>query len=334
MPAGQIREPTLNETAVEWFTLRRSGDVDLEQEQRFHAWLAQSPAHAAAYAEIERCWEEMCAAARQDDTLTLNLERPRTLAEQLGRPGSVPARSWPRVAGVTLVLVFVSTVILHQWHVTTRWFSDYATHTGEQRRITLPDNSQVLLNTDTALSLDWSDARRHLILHHGQAVFTVAVDPTKRPFEVSAGPVTVRALGTVFEVKTGEAEDLDVTVQQHAVMVVLAGRGQPVRLRTGQRLHYAGTSGLGQPETADLIATTAWQNRQLMFNDLPLEQAMAELDRYYAGRIVVTDNRARHLRVSGVFPLDDPNAILDALRRALKLKFIRLGPWLVLVSRE
>jgi transmembrane sensor len=76
-------------------------------------------------------------------------------------------------------------VVPSQSQLFDRYFSDYHTGTGEIRDIRLADGSHVLLNTDSAVSVDYQAAKRQIILHHGQARFSVAQD-VQRPFEVQA----------------------------------------------------------------------------------------------------------------------------------------------------
>ncbi|MFX9169461.1 FecR domain-containing protein, partial [Acinetobacter baumannii] len=63
----------------------------------------------------------------------------------------------------------------------TRLRADHATGVGERRDLALADGSHVLLNTDSALSVDYTADRRGVALQRGEAFFAVARDPA-RPF--------------------------------------------------------------------------------------------------------------------------------------------------------
>ncbi|MGH8650772.1 MAG: FecR family protein [Gammaproteobacteria bacterium] len=89
--------------------------------------------------------------------------------------------------------------------------------------------------------------------------------------------------------------------------------------------------GLGAPEPINLPETSAWQRRKLFFKDRPLARVVAEIDRYRAGAILITDPELKDLRVSGIFPLDDPDGALEAVHKALDLDLTRISPWLVLL---
>ncbi|MGH8534414.1 MAG: FecR family protein [Gammaproteobacteria bacterium] len=124
---------------------------------------------------------------------------PAVPVETATRPPATAPRRALRRAGWALAASLAALALLHHFHYTDHWLSDYHTATGEQTLVRLADGSTALLNTDTALSLGGDLETRRLRLHHGQALFTVAPDPA-RPFEVEAAGGRIRALGTVFEV--------------------------------------------------------------------------------------------------------------------------------------
>lgn len=316
----------LSDEAIEWLVLLRSGTVSVAERRRFAEWRARSPEHARAFEDAERLFGLMCEAAAE--------EWP---AERMRSRRTVLAYLWrPRFAA-GLLIVFLLVAALHVLHLTDPWLSDYHTGTGEQRPVRLPDGSTLLLNTDTAVSLFFSSEARRVRLLHGQALFTVAPDPN-RPFEVEVGKVVVQALGTVFEIYEHEGE-VAVTVLDHAVeigFVASRAKGPAVksrhpRLVAGERLRYRPDTGFGAAQAVDVRAASAWQRRKLIVKDQALEGVLAELDRYRPGMIRILDPVLKARRITGVFPLDDPEGALGAMERALGLRTTRLTPWLVLV---
>ena len=261
-------------------------------------------------------------------------------SRNLGRyPSSKRYTRW-MAASLALAAAWLFAVILvipQQSHLLDNYLSDYHTETGELREIQLADGSRLLLNTNTAVSVDFKDSIRQITLHHGQAGFTVAKD-AQRPFEVVSGGLIVRALGTVFEVYNPDSGEISVTVQEHAV----AARVQPgaeattdssVNIQQGQQLRYRPGGALQQPEPVDLNQAAAWQQHRLFINDRPLSELIAELDRYRVGRIFLSDEKLKNLRVTGVFSVDKPDDVLTSVRKVLALEETRLGPWWVLLHR-
>lgn len=325
-------EPSRPEEAIAWFVRLRSDEATAEERRRFAEWRAADPENERAYADIERLWDDIGEVLPR----IAGALDPRARRTAGPTPAARP-RYFRRAAFAAMALTALA-VLLHVLHLTDPWLSDHYTATGDQREIRLADGSTVLLNTDSALSLANTARTRRIVLDRGQARFTVAPDP-EHPFEVVAGAATVRALGTVFEVYRVNEAETRVIVQEHAVELrvdgtATTGGDAAVReIAAGQAIAYRAGQPLGQPEAVDLAYATAWQGRRLLLNDRPLAEAIGELNRYRHGAIVITDDLIADLRVTGVFPLDDPDGALRAIETGLRLKTTRLSPLLVLLHR-
>lgn len=312
---------TLSDAAIDWLVLMRSGSVGADTRHAFERWLQASPEHRQAYAEAEALWANTARTLEQTRpaaALPAGVKPARTAVRRAWRPGLAEA------ATVLIGAGFVWAMLAQ------RPLGDYATRPGEQKQVVLADGSTVLLNTDSAIALDWSADRRRIVLLQGQAEFKVAKD-RDRPFVVAANDVSVRALGTVFEVYAQASGAVDVSVSEHAVAVDLQGVGEDQRrVEQGQQLHYRGDGALARPVAADLHRINAWTRGKLIFRDRPLTEVVAELNRYSKARIVLQGDGTDNLRVSGVFPVDG-RLVLEALEKSFSLRALHLGPWLVIL---
>ncbi|QSA96561.1 FecR family protein [Methylococcus sp. EFPC2] len=315
----------LADQAIDWLVLLRSGSVTAEERLAFETWLAESAAHRDAFEEAQGLLGEVTAALKIGQSAGKSAW-PTQLGRPIGSRRSVGRPSWLALAASLVLAVWLGWPQLDD-----RLFSDYATAVGEQREVVLADGSRVLLNTDSAIALEWSDRSRRVVLRRGQASFRVAQD-VGRPFEVVAGPVTARALGTVFEVHRHD-EAVDVAVTEHAVSVRLSGEGEStaVRINEAQGLHYLGRGALGVPEAVNVGQLGAWQRGKLIFRDQTLAEVVEEINRYSTHRILVSGQQTKTLRMSGVFPTDNVGDALEAIRKALAIHATRIGPWLVVL---
>ncbi len=345
--------PELNQQAIDWLITLRADKISDEDMHGFADWLSQDAAHAAAFAEAEDTYNDMIDAGKSlrqklsnavdapntkpveaiAPVITVNMAKTRKQPHHTKRWLAIP------LALAAALLVAVLGVMPQQAHLFDAYLSDYHTGTGEQRDIQLTDGSHLLLNTNSAVSVDYQDAIRLITLLHGQVRFTVAKD-SNRPFEVHSGNLSVRALGTVFEVYNQES-GISVTVQEHAVSARLSAselsttseQAQPVVINEGQQLHYLGGNYLPSPKNSDISQLTAWQQQKLFINDRPLSEAIAELNRYRNGRIVVPDAKLNNQRITVVFSLANPDETLRTLSTALALQETRLGFWWVVLHR-
>lgn len=310
-----------------WLALSLSPAYAAEQERAFQAWLNASPEHQAAWQHTLSFWQRSGNLTPEQTVRIEALMEPKTESAVL-QYGVRYVDKKPRTFNyfaVAASLLLAFTLFASQ---SPGLFADYRTAVGEQQSIALTDGSTVLLNTDTRLSLDYSADKRSLILHEGQAYFTVKPDRS-RPFTVQTSVGRITALGTAFEVKHSDG-NLSVTVFHHAVKLDLAN-GQTIdRLSEGEQVEYK--DGRSQPITsANLNQAKAWRENRLVFKDRPLQEVVTELDRYRPGKIILTGQSLAHHRVTGVFDLRDTDAALQVIENTLNIKEFRLTGKLVVL---
>lgn len=312
--------------ATAWWVRLDSGRYDHSQYRAFQAWLDDDPDHRLAFDEISELWGELDAVK---PLLTLPATKHQqsllgSIVNQLKATHRRHFATWPVALAACCLLIWFSPLgLLLQ--------ADFRTGVGEMRSFTLSDGSTVHLNSNSALAVNISANSRHLSLIKGEALFEVSPDK-KRPFRVAAGNGTVTALGTAFNIRLGELAT-EVTVTEHSVAIDLNRGKPPTRLEQGQRLVYGEQRGIGDIQTADISAVTAWQRGKLVFQNQPLGEVVAELNRYHHGYILISDNDIAQRRVNGVFRTDDPGAVVSALQTSLNLNATHIGEYLIVLHR-
>lgn len=207
----------------------------------------------------------------------------------------------------------------------------YATAIGERREIQLPDDTTVQLNTGTRMIVSYSLGQREVYLPYGEATFHVAHEE-HRPFFVRAGNRSFQAVGTHFNVRVLTTEDVALTVTEGNVRVLYAPTDQeetPAEARLRDNMPIDDTT-VGALETAlvepglqfvrklqasDVDAMLAWQQGMIFFKGEPLENALAEVDRYTTTRFVLADDRLRKVRIGGHFHTGNVEEFLISLRK-------------------
>ena len=203
-------------------------------------------------------------------------------------------------------------------------------------RRTLEDGSVVELNRGAELRVSFSAGERHIELSRGEAHFQVAKDP-KRPFTVRAGTVTVRAVGTAFNVQRRTAS-VDVVVTEGTVDVRTPKPAHPgereaaevARVEAGHRcvVSLAPDSPLAvvavTPE--DTARLLAWQPTVLDFAEAPLSAIIAEFNRRNAPfQISVDDPALADLPLSASLRSDHVEGFLRLLEGGFGLEVERSG---------
>lgn len=293
----------LFEEASGWYFRLQADDVSPEEHTAFAAWKAQGPAQERAWAEVIGLLGALRDPAR-------NIRQGERAEWQRKRPSR-----WQRWAVAAAVVLTVTAAGL-QTPWPDRWRADYATETGESRAFQLADGSRVQLNTDSALQISLDGHQRQVRLLRGEAWFEVTRDPD-RPFVVQADDGWVKVVGTRFSVARRSAQT-QVLVEQGKVEVN-AGRGASVFLEPGRGVAYHDGQ-LDPVQPFDPAARFAWRQRQLVFRQQPLAEVVAELNRYWPGKVLVLGDALRERKVSGVFEIDKPEAVLKALTHTLGLR--------------
>ncbi|WHZ22188.1 MAG: hypothetical protein OJF47_001300 [Nitrospira sp.] len=323
-----MKEPedkTVSSAASGWLVRLESGEATAADRRRFAEWIAADPAHSLAYREAERFWTGLDTLNKQDVR-----ELDRYLTDTASAPHKAGHRSLRRLTAMAATLLLVTATGL--W-LAAAWFprGDYHTATGEQQTITLADGSTVQLNTDSALSVTLTGDARRLILHRGEAFFTVAPDAA-RPFEVTAGNGTIRALGTAFNVRTDQSR-VTVTVTEHSIEV-RTRQDTSAEIHAGTRITYRSDGRFGQIEPADVARTLAWQRHRLIFENQPLTDVLEELARYRPVWILLRDPSLRTLLVTGSFDTERLDHLLPTIEESLPIRTVQLTDRLILLYRS
>ncbi len=291
-PSKKLSAP--QDAALGWLVRLQSGRLDPTDTKAFQSWLEEDPAHAEAYARASQLWNSPLFET------ALNQYAGEALS------GAACSKPWRWAAAASLLLALGWGLTAFGW--LDRWRADFATATGEQQRIELADGSSVLLNTDSALSLDFGPDHRGVTLLSGEAFFEVAHD-SFRPFVVHSGPADVHVVGTRFAVRAGAQTQVDV---ESGIVQCANQAGDSVQLTRGQGTAVS-ASRVAHALPIDPVQAFAWTKRRIAFRDRPLKEILAQLDRYHPGAIVVLDTQLGDRRVTGNYKLQDTSAIIRSL---------------------
>jgi transmembrane sensor len=317
-----------------WIARLHGDDRSPAMEEGFREWLNADPMNARAFELTTDVWED-----------AQNLRRVIPFAHEAARPARSRSRilSWSSVALVGAVALVLAVVAIRYFDSGT-----VATGVGEQRLLALEDGSRIFLNTATRVAIRYNEQSRLVELEAGEALFDVAKQP-HRPFIVRAGDRQVRAVGTSFVVRR-DRERLAVTLVEGKVAVMpvplaelqdaaessstrkiaarssagsqgAAGTAEVFTLTTGQRLVIP----VDEPARVDTLPAdraTAWRRGQVILDDTALANAVTEMNRYSAQKLVVESSGAQDLVVSGLFQVGDSVSFAHAVAQTYGLTVI------------
>lgn len=167
-------------------------------------------------------------------------------------------------------------------------YSLLSTPAGMEYQVVLPDGSKVWLNAKSSISFPskFSSVSREVKIT-GEAYFEVAKNKEK-PFFVKVGQVTVRVLGTHFDIKAYEDEDVIKTSLLEGSVKILEGDNTDL-LHPGQQAVWNKEKKTVKISTADMNEVVAWKNGLFQFQDENVAAIMAEIGRWYNVQIEYQD---------------------------------------------
>jgi len=300
--------------AAEWLVLWQSQEITEEQKHEFTLWQTQSQAH-------EQAWEK---------ALTLL-----NVFEQV--PGKVVQQTLEnlpdpkRRAALKMLSLAITTVpasyLAYRTLPWQNWHADHNSEKGQQKKILLADDTLLLLNTDSAIDVTFTEHKRLITLRKGEIMISTANDlALQRPFFVDTQNGRIQALGTRFSVRQ---------LDQHTHVAVFESQVEIQNRRDIRRLQAGEQAQFDDHSISELSKLQPkqdlWQQGLLMANSMPLASLIDELSRYRAG-VIRLDPTLADLPVSGTFSLKDPDASLALLQQSLPIRVDRYTSWWITIS--
>ena len=312
-------EPTDKEIseAIQWLVLFEAGLHSADDFQAFNHW-KQQPKHQLAWQRLGRASQYFEQIALNGQQVADSVRKAECTLQQKRKT----LKKMLSLGGMGLILTggFVgararSTPIFDQL------IADLSTSTGEQIQQRLQDGSSLTLNTQSAMDIDFSASPeftlrygeafiehsgatrlrvdRHLVSASSQAAYVVSYRDGICQLHVLEGAVRCWMNGTVFELHPEESLEHRNNITTRFI--------------------------------TDLNALS-WRYGMLTVERMTLGNFIQELNRYRAGYLACEDSVAS-LRLTGSFPINSTDAILDNLCQILPVRQQRISPyWVRLMS--
>ncbi len=310
------------ETANRWVVRLHEG-LSAADEAALDAWLASDSENVAIFLESAKSWDESAVLSRLADLFPHKPPKPRLQPR------------WALLASAAALILALGFVVLDRIPVvaiegsasTSQATQALSTAIGEQKTLALADGSVVVLNTNSEVAVAFSPDARVLHLLRGEVHVSV-VDDVSRPFSVVAGDRIVQAIGTAFSVEITSDQRIDLVVTEGTVVVGVHTPGSSADLappvlapterntvEAGEELVMGDANEVIVPVSEDEIEVKlSWRYGSLMFSSEPLENALAEMERYTTVKFAFVDEELKTRAVSGRFRAGDVEALLVALR--------------------
>jgi Fe2+-dicitrate sensor, membrane component len=184
---------------------------------------------------------------------------------------------------------------------------------GQKANLQLPDGTRVWLNSGSSIRYDKSyNQHDRIIALEGEAYFEVAKDK-KRPFIVKANAVSVRAVGTAFDVKA-YANDDAITTTLIEGKVNVFDKTTTSQLLPNQKITFNKSNHtFDKVQVYDAAIAGLWKNNQLAFDSETLEDIAKVLERMYNIQVVFDSEQIKQVRFSGRIKNNSLESVLQLI---------------------
>jgi ferric-dicitrate binding protein FerR (iron transport regulator) len=228
-----------------------------------------------------------------------------------------------RIAAVLAIALGLSFVIYFTLSRKQSQWVEVSTIEKETKQVSLPDGSKVWLNGASKIRYvgQWQASTHREVWLEGEAYFEVAHNP-QQPFRVYMAGAVTQVLGTSFNVRgymgepTAEIGVISGKVSFAAQANESAGK---LILQPGYGAVFNKTRITIQKNERNNPNLLAWKTHQLIFEDTPLHEVIAALERYFAIEIELKSTGLVNCRFKGSFKEAKLEEVLEVMQFSMNI---------------
>lgn len=352
----------------EWSVLDRyfSNECTPDEANAVARWIAADASHAELIAFVRQIWAEggivrppideeadwrtlharIAAVQRGSAPVRALRMPPLTIARRPRRRGRV-ARAVVAAAGLAAAVTVAALSWTNRTSRTPELVAssgrEYVTDRGQRAKVMLVDGTRVWLNVDSKLHVSpgYGERTRDVQLE-GEAFFDVQHDDD-RPFRVHTREALSEDLGTEFGVRAYPGDSATVVVVAQGAVALRRSEPAPavsgaasrgVELTRGQMGRLDPSGRVTVMDGVDLRASLGWREGTLEFQEMPLVDAIRELERWYDVEIVLGDSSLAHVPLTATFNDQTVDQALAIIAGALDVRYRRDGRQVRLTVRS
>lgn len=202
---------------------------------------------------------------------------------------------------------------------------------GGEYSVILSDGTKVWLNAESELKypVRFSGTERKVYLK-GEAYFAVAKQAGKT-FVVCSDDTKIRVLGTEFNVRNYDDQQMATTLVKGTVMVA-GGNGQECRLEPGQQA-VVSKGGIDVKEV-EVMYYTAWKDGYFIYEEKSVDEIMRELSRWYDFSYFYQNSRLEKEKLTAKLrKFDSVDKIFEILSETGHFGFVTKGKTVTVVAK-
>lgn len=195
-------------------------------------------------------------------------------------------------------------------------------------KITLPDGSEVWLNSGSSISYPkrFTKNKRSVQLT-GEAYFKVISDKSNRFDVTTANGLQISAYGTEFNVKAYEDEDkIEATLAKGHVEVSEIGQPVSRTLHPGEQVIYYKNTSRMEVDKVNLAVETSWKDGKMIFRRANMNEVVQRLARHFNVDIKLEGEELYDYKYSATFTTETLHEVLLLLEKTAPIKCTVIEP--------
>lgn len=190
-----------------------------------------------------------------------------------------------------------------------------------QIQFTLPDSTTGWLNSNSTLSYSGDYSHKRNVSLSGEAYFNVKSDKSN-PFVVDASEITVKALGTKFNVASYEDENnLEVVLEEGELILANKENSKRSTVVPDELVTYNKKEDKFTAEYVQTKSYVSWKDGKLIFRNDPVDVIARRLGRWYNVDVDIKGHDFDQLRLRATFTDENLEEVLYFLGRSLPIEY-------------
>ncbi|SFD09312.1 FecR family protein [Chitinophaga sp. CF118] len=279
-----------------------NAETTTEEELFLTGWLEESNENRQTFSALQEIWNvDKQPANNEVMNAGLNNVKYKIAASRR----NIYRKYAAAAAMIAVVVISCAFFFSHQGNA----YIETVSGPGQVMHLQLADGTLVDLAPGSRIryAKNFGEKNRDITLY-GEAFFEVRKD-AHEPFSVLAGKLSVRVLGTKFNVS-----DTAVSLVEGKVQVI--AQQHAYNLQPGQQLYYNASEDRCYQRNYDVEAVTGWASALLVFRNESFASAAAKIEKMYDVKIIFADPETANYMLFAKFSNKPLRYVLDMIKAA------------------
>jgi transmembrane sensor len=339
---------------IDWDLILRylTGTANQTERDIFNRWLNASVKNENTFNQIKQIWNTADSAMPTPNLTDAWLKiKQRAGIEETYLGNALPSQQMDkkstvlklilgsrllRVAAV-LILFIVTSYLLFKIPIKSE-MNNFQVSSGDIQTINLVDGSKIILDAGSTLRFPekFTGNRREVHLN-GEGFFEIFPDPDK-PFTIHTNNAVITVLGTAFNIRAWQQyNETIVAVAQGKVSLRQDNKSKNIKeitITKNQLSILKEDENPTPPQNININDFTSWQQRQMYFKSVPLQEVLDQLERWYGLEFELPDESAGSNRVTIYIENKSIPEILDIIALINNYQYILDGKKVIFTLNE